>query len=174
MSHRFRIVTRSCLLLGTLLAAPVQAFQVDGFWTGMSSQQLLTTAAAYGLVAQPGKAGRWLVSAMYPPRVTAEVGFCQNHLVSYRRNIMSDEDYANILSGIFAAYGPPRKMSFSGDVATGTAEGAFRASGETLWAQGTDRVRMDSFFDWRLNRGDLRRQQPASVFFETRSPCGGF
>jgi hypothetical protein len=174
MSHRFRIVMRTCVLLGALLTAPVQAFQVDGFWTGMSPQQLFTTAAAYGLVAQPGKAGRWFISTMYPPRAIAEVGFCRNYLVSYRRNVLSDADYANTLAGIFATYGPPRKMSFSGDVATGTAEGAFRASGETLWAQGLDRVRMASFFDWRLNQGDLRRQQPASVLFETRSPCTNF
>jgi len=133
---------------------------------------LLATAAAYGLVAQPGKAGRWFIGKAFSPSLMAEVGFCRNHLVSYRRNIQSDEDYANTLAGIFATYGPPRTMSFSGDVATGTAEGAFRASGETLWVLGLDRVRMESFFDWRLNQGDLRRQQPASVLFETRSPCG--
>jgi hypothetical protein len=174
MSHCFRIVMRTGLLVGTLLAGSVQAFQADGFWTGMSPQQLLATATAYGLVAQPGKAGRWLISTKYPLMVIAEAGFCQNHLVSYRRNIQSDEDYANTLSGIFAIYGPPRKMSFSGDVATGTSEGAFRASGETLWAQGPDRVRMESFFDWRMNQGDLRRQQPASVLFETRNPCANY
>jgi len=174
MSHRFRIVTRTCLLLGALTAGPVQAFLVDGFWSGMSPRQLVATAAAYGLVARPGTEGRWLIATRFPPSVIAEAGFCRNVLVSYSRNILSDADYANTLAAIFATYGPPRKMSFSGDVATGTAEGAFRASGETLWRQGLDRVRMDSFFDWRLSQGDLRREQPASVRFETRSPCGSF
>ena len=174
MSRHFRSVTRISLLLGALLSGPGLAFQVDGFWSGMNTQQLVAVAAMYGLVARPGTDGYWFVGTVSPPRVLGKFGFCGNYLVSYTRNIHSDADYANTLAAIFATYGAPRRMNFSGDVVSGSANGAFRASGETRWARGYDRVKMRSYFDWRLYGGELQREQPASVRFETRNPCGGF
>ena len=174
MSRYFRSVTRTSLLLGALLSGPGQAFQVDGFWSGMSTQQLVAVAATYGLVARPGAGGYWFVGTALPPRLLGKFGFCGNYLVSYTRNIHSDADYANTLAAIFATYGPPRKMNFSGNVESGSADGAFRASGQTRWERGYDRVTMQSYFDWRLYRGELQREQPASVRFETRNPCSGF
>ena len=94
--------------------------------------------------------------------------------MSYPRTTHSDPDYASTLSAIFATYGPPRKMNFGGNVESGSADGAFRASGQTRWERGYDRVTMESYFDWRLYRGELQREQPASVRFETRKPCSGF
>jgi len=179
MKLRYRIEARTlagtALLLGALLPGSAQAFIVDGFWSGMSPRQLVATAAAHGLVAQPGAAGQWFIgttiSSPLQPRLLGEFSFCGNYLVSYTRNIHSDADYANTLAAIFATYGPPRKMNFSCDMATGSAAGAFRASGVTEWRQGGDRVLMESDFDWRLYRGELRREQPASVRYETRNPC---
>jgi hypothetical protein len=175
MRRHFRNVTHTPLLLAALWSGHALAFQVDGFWTGMSTQQLVAVAATYGLVASPGADGYWFVGTSTPQRVLGKFGFCGNYLVSYTRNIHSDADYASTLAAIFATYGPPRKMSFSGDVATGSVtDGAFRASGETQWVRGDDRVRMKSYFDWRFYRGDLQREQPASVRYETRSPCSGY
>ncbi|HYO28818.1 MAG TPA: hypothetical protein VER68_11105 [Azonexus sp.] len=174
MSRYFRSVTRTSLLLGALLSGPGQAFQVDGFWSGMNTQQLVAMAATYGLVARPGAGGYWFVGTTSPARLLGKFGFCGNYLASYTRNIHSDADYANTLAAIFATYGPPRKMNFSGNVESGSADGAFRASGQTQWERGDDRVTMQSYFDWRLYRGELQREQPASVRFETRNPCSGF
>jgi hypothetical protein len=174
MSRHFRRVALTSLLVGALLTGHARAFQADGFWAGMSTQQLVAVAATYGLVVRPGADGYWFVGTPVPPRVLGKFGFCGNYLVSYTRNIHSDADYANTLSTIFATYGPPRKMNFSGNVESGSADGAFRASGETQWERGGDRVRMTSYFDWRLYRGELWREQPARVRYETRSPCGGF
>ena len=174
MGRRFRKVTALSMLFGTVLSGPGLAFQADGFWTGMSTQQLAAVAATYGLVARPGAGGYWFVGTASPPRLLARFGFCGNSLVSYTRNIHSDADYANTLSAIFATYGPPRKMNFSGGVESGSSEGVFRASGETQWGRGAERVRMQSHFDWRLYRGELWREQPARVTYETRNPCRGF
>jgi hypothetical protein len=182
MELRYRItaptLAGTALLLGALLPGSAQAFIVDGFWSGMSPRQLVATAAAHGLVAQPGAAGQWFIgttiSSSLQPRLLGEFGFCGNYLVSYTRNIHSDADYANTLSAIFATYGPPRKMNFSGNMDTGSAAGAFRASGVTEWRQGGDRVLMESDFDWRLYRGELRREQPASVRYETLNPCSSY
>ena len=174
MGRHFRRATLTSLLLGALLPGHAPAFQVDGFWTGMSTQQLVAVAATYGLVARLGAGGYWFVGTSSPPRLLGKFGFCGNYLVSYTRNIHSDADYANTLAAIFATYGPPRKMNFSGDVESGSANGAFRASGETRWQRGHDRVTMESYFDWRLYRGELQREQPASVRYETRNPCAGF
>jgi len=154
-----------------VLPSEAQAFHVDGFWSGMSTQQFVFVAHAHGLIARPGAGGYWYLGAAYPPRLLSKVGFCGNRLVSYTREILSDVDYANILAEIFSAYGPPKKMHFSGDVEPNAAAGSFRAMGYTLWAKGPDRIMMTSYFDWRLYRGQLFRQQPASVRFETLNPC---
>ncbi len=137
----------------------------------MSSQQFAFVASAQGLMAQPGEPGYFYLSAANPPRLLSRVGFCGDLLVSYSRNIQSDSDYARVLAGIFSVFGLPRKMQFSGDVEPGIAAGAFRATGSTLWAKDADAVWMDSNFDWRLYQGQLFRQQPASVKFETLNPC---
>jgi hypothetical protein len=147
------------------------AFRADGFWSGMSPKQLAVTVSAYGLVARPAGGGQWFVGSLFPPRVLGVFGFCGNALASYTRNIQSDADYASTLAAIFATYGAPRSMSFSGNVATGNGGGAFVSAGETEWRAGADRVRMRSFFDWRLYRGELQRMQPASVTYETLNPC---
>ncbi len=148
-----------------------RAFYFDGFWSGMSAEQAVSVASARGLMAQAGVDGYLYLGAVNPPRVLSKIGFCGNILVSYTRNILSDMDYARVLAGIFGAYGPPAKMQFGGDVEPGIASGAFRAMGYTLWAKGTDRVWMMSYFDWRLQQGNLYRQQPASVRFDILNPC---
>lgn len=171
--RRCRCAARATGLLLAAFSTAAPAFVADGFWSGMSPQQLAVTAAGHGLVARPAGAGQWLVGSPLPPRVLGAFRFCGNRLASYTRNIQSDADYARTLASIFATYGPPRSMSFSGNVATGRSGGAFVSAGETVWWAGADRVRMRSFFDWRLHRGELRRRQPASVMYETRSPCSG-
>ena len=72
---------------------------------------------------------------------------------------------------IYSARTARQKMQFSGDVEPGIAAGAFRATGSTLWEKGAERVSMESSFDWRLYRGQLYRQQPASVSFQIFNPC---
>ena len=134
-------------------------------------QQFVLAASAQGLMAQPDEAGFFFLVAGSPPLPLARVGFCQDILVSYSRNIQSDSDYARVLAHIFSAYGPPSRMQFSGDVEPGIAAGAFRATGSTLWEKGAERVSMESSFDWRLYRGQLYRQQPASVSFQIFNPC---
>ncbi len=137
----------------------------------MTTEQFVLVASAQGLTAQPGEAGYFYLGAGFPPLLLSRVGFCGNILVSYSRNIQSDADYAGVLASIFSHYGPPSKMHFSGDVEPGIAAGAFRAMASAQWEQGADRVSMDSAFDWRLHQGQLFRQQPASVRFETLNPC---
>lgn len=137
----------------------------------MSAEQFAFAAAARGLTAQPGEAGVFYLGASFPPLHLSRVGFCGNILVSYSRNIQSDDDYAHILADIFSAYGPPSKMQFSGDIEPGADAGAFRAASSAMWTRGADRVRMESAFDWRLYRGELFRRQPASVTFEILNPC---
>jgi hypothetical protein len=160
-----------CLPFCTFLPRAAHAFYVDGFWSGMSTEQFVLVASAQGVTAQPGEAGYFYLAAASPPLLLSRVGFCGNILVSYSRNIQSDADYARVLASIFSLYGPPTKMQFSGDIEPGVAAGAFRATGFTLWTKGADRVSMESYFDWRLHHGQLFRQQPASVRFETLNPC---
>lgn len=114
----------------------------------------------------------WYLVAAYSPGPLGAAAFCGDALATYTRAVQSDADYAAMLAQIFAAYGPPVRMQFGGDVVPSLAAGAFRATAITMWARGADRVVMNSYFDWRLLQGTLLRQQPASVTFQTFNPCG--
>lgn len=166
-----RIAALFGLPLCLVLPGKAQAFYIDGFWSSMTVQQMAYAASAQGLMARPGEAGYWYLSTGNPPHQVSKVGFCRDRLVSYTREIQSDTDYANVLAGLFRVYGPPSNMHFSGDVEPGSTYGAFRAIGNTLWEKGADRVSMTSYFDWRLYQGELYRQQPANIRYETLNPC---
>jgi hypothetical protein len=158
-------------LAAILLPMHALAFNADGFWSGMAKAEFVARAAQLGLRAVPGPGGRWAVARPNTPRALATFGFCGNRLVSYSRTISSDPDYASTLMQLFLTYGPPRHMSFTGDVSMDDGGGAFRSFGVTLWYLGNDRVRLTSLFDWRMNRGDFRRRQPARITYEMRNPC---
>ena len=175
MRSRIRIVGLRWVRIGVLFAVllPVSghAFFVDGIWSGMTRQQLAAAATAVGLTIWPTTSGRWFIGTPWQARALGELDFCGDYLVSYSRDIHSDADYASTLASVFATYGPPRNMSVSGDVAAGATAGAMRASGDTVWTRGPDRVKMKSSFDWRMHQGELRREQPARIKFETLNPC---
>lgn len=165
-------------LLAGVLSVPVQAFNADGIWSGMSREQVTFTAARLGLrvgVQQglQGEGGKMVVANPGAPWLDATLGFCGKVLTSYSRNLSSDTDYAAALARVFAQYGPPKLMSFRGDVTTdiNSASGAMQSYVVTEWLRGNDRVQLKSFFDWRIQQGNLGRFQPATILYEMRSPC---
>lgn len=169
---RRRIVVLSICLSTSLVSPTVGAFNVDGLWSGMSREQALAGALRLGLQVR-NEGERVLVAPPGAPWAAATLGFCGSLLSSYRRNLASDADYASTLSRVFAAFGPPRLMSFRGDVTTDmdTASGAMQSYVITEWVRGDDRVQLKSYFDWRTHKGNLGRFQPATIAYETRSPC---
>jgi hypothetical protein len=171
MGIRKSCVTLIGALLGCLSPAAVRAFNADGFWSGMTTAQFAARAAQVGMEARPGLDGKWTLGRTYPPLFWGKFGFCGNTLVSYSRDIHSDADYASTLMQVFAAFGLPADMTFTGGVSTNPGGGAFRSFAFTVWYLGADRVRLKSFFDWRFQSGDFRRVQPASITYETRNPC---
>lgn len=167
-----RLIVAVFFLLAGVLSVPAQAFNADGIWSGMSRDQVALTAASLGL--RVGMQGEKMVVAIPgAPWLDATLGFCGNVLTSYSRNLSSDTDYATALARIFALYGPPKLMSFRGDVATdiNSARGAMQSYVVTEWLRGNDRVQLKSFFDWRIQQGNLGRFQPATILYEIRSPC---
>lgn len=173
MSARFPAMWLIGLLAGT--ASPIAvAFDADGFWSGMTREQFATNAALLGLrvVNRPdGKLAAARPNA--PPRLGATAGFCGNLLHTYSRSIESDPDYGATLAKLFREYGPPTQMSFRGDISTDidSGGGTMQSYVVTYWYRGDDRVRLKSYFDWRYQQGNLGRFQPATIMFETHSPC---
>lgn len=161
-------------LLAGMASAVAVAFDADGFRSGMTREQFGANAALLGLrvVNRPdGKVTAARPNA--PPWLGATVGFCGNLLHTYTRSIGSDPDYAATLAKLFREYGPPKQMSFRGDVSTDidSGGGTMQSYVITYWYRGDDRVRLKSYFDWRYQQGNLGRFQPATITFETRSPC---
>jgi hypothetical protein len=165
-----------CLIV--LLAATASplavAFNADGFWSGMTREQFATNAAVLGLRVVNRPDGKVMAARPNAPLwLGVTVGFCEDLLHTYSRSIVSDPDYAATLAKLFREYGPPKQMSFRGDVSTDidTGGGTLQSYVVGYWYRGDDRVRLKSHFDWRYQQGSLGRLQPAAITFETRSPC---
>lgn len=161
-------------LLAGVASTVAVAFEIDGFRSGMTREQFVAHATLVGLrvVNRPdGKLTAADPNALQWPGATA--GFCGNLLHTYGRSIWSDPVYAATLAKLFRDYGPPRKMSFRGDVTTDidSGGGTMQSYVITYWYRGDDRMRLKSYFDWRYYQGNLGRFQPATITFETRSPC---
>lgn len=150
------------------------AFNADGFWSGMTREQFTAHAARLGLQVVNRPDGKAIAARPNSPRwLSATAGFCGNLLNAYSRSIWSDPDYAATLTQLFRYYGPPREMSFRGDVSTDIDSGAgtMQSYVITNWYRGDDRVRLKSYFDWRFQQGNLGRFQPATILYETLGPC---
>jgi hypothetical protein len=176
MSARFLAMWLVGLWAATVTPLAV-AFDVDGFRSGMTREQFVAHAALLGLKAVNQSDGE--VTVVRPDALQwlgARAAFCGNLLYSYSRTIGSDPDYAATLTKLFRDYGPPRKMSFRGDVSTDsdTGAGTMQSYVITYWNRGDDRVRLKSYFDWRYYQGNLGRFQPATITFEARSPCSAW
>ncbi|MCK7492224.1 MAG: hypothetical protein MZW92_11930 [Comamonadaceae bacterium] len=121
--------------------------------------------------ARPGPDGKWTLAKPIRPWSGGSSVSRQRARVVQLARIHSDADYASTLMQIFATYGLPADMTFTGGVSTDPGGGAFRSFAFTVWILGSDRIRLKSFFDWRFQSGDFQRVQPASITFETRNPC---
>jgi hypothetical protein len=177
MQVRFFVFGAVFLLIKVALSpSPALAFNVDGLWSGMSRSQVAVSVARLGLHASNGADGDIRLSTPVTPGssgLDANLGFCGDVLVLYRRNISSDSDYATTLSRIFSVYGPPITMSFRGDISTDldSGSGVMQSYVITRWQRGNDRVELKSYFDWRIQQGNLGRFQPATLLYEMRNPC---
>ena len=140
----------------------------------MTREQFTASAAVIGLRVGRLPNGKMTAARPNAPLSSgAIVTFCGNLLNAYSRNIWSDPDYAATLAQLFRYYGPPKKMSFRGDVSTDidSGGGTMQSYVITTWYRADDRVRLKSFFDWRFYQGNLGRFQPATITYEKRSPC---
>jgi len=172
MRAPFYVMGAFCVLSSA--ASPLaSAFNADGIVSGITRQQWALSAVRLGLPFSNAGDGQVMILLPATPWMEATLGFCGNVLTTYRRNIASDVDYANTLARVFSVYGPPKGMSFRGDVATDLASGsgAMQSYVVTDWIMGDERVRLKSTFDWRVYQGKLGRFQPANILYETRSPC---
>lgn len=164
-------------LIGLLVAtaSPLAvAFDADGFRSGMTREQFAANAALLGLRVVNRPDGEVMaVRPNAPLWFGATVRFCSGLLHSYSRSIVSDPDYAATLAKLFREYGAPKQMSFRGDLTTNmdSGGGTMQSYVVSYWYRGNDRVRLKSYFDWRYQQGNLGRFQPATITFETRSPC---
>lgn len=161
-------------LLAATASPPALAFDADGFRSGMTREQFAANAALLGLRVLNRPDGKVTAARPSAPLwLGATAGFCGDLLHSYSRSIVSDPDYAATLAKLFHEYGPPRQMSFRGDLTTdiNSGGGTMQSYVVSYWYRDNDRVRLKSYFDWRYQQGNLGRFQPATITFETRSPC---
>lgn len=172
MRLRIFVLGAFCLLMG-IASSSASAFNAEGIVSGMAREPLVASAARLGLHSKNRADGTLLLSNPAAPGLEITLGFCGNVLTSYRRNLFSDTDYAAALARLFSEYGPPRAVSFRGDIVTNrdSGSGVMQSYVVTQWQHGDDRVALRSYFDWRIQQGNLGRFQPATLFYERRNPC---
>ena len=108
------VVSAFAVFLGGCSSGVVPGFDVNGFHSGMTTEQLVAVAKSRGLeAAEMQRApGEWSIGKLSRYEVDGSFAFCgAEGLVSYTHNIDFDVDYIPQLESLIQKLGPPRRVS---------------------------------------------------------------
>jgi hypothetical protein len=159
-----RLSAISVVLCGSL---PALAFDVDGYSSGMSVEQLINLANVRGEKALkvtgdvPGQG--WVVTDS-KGGINASLFFCDNHLQIYNHPIDFDAEYWQTLRSLLTEHGQPTKVEAQQQLWLGSG-GGYVTHVSVSWRVGVDEITLDFNPEGRDGRGNLRYSRSASVIY---------
>lgn len=147
------------------------AFDIDGFRSGMTRQELSIAAKNRGLEAKKGPFDNWIVGnfAESKGRIDGIFAFCGEVLVWYSRSIDFDVDYIPVLQSLIEKNGQPQRVRTSLTQMVG-AEGNMQGV-EMRWYVGNDRITLSFSPEGRDGKGQLRHSRDSSISYTAKNPC---
>jgi hypothetical protein len=153
-----------------LLATGATAFDIDGFRSGMTREQLSAEAKNGGLEANQGPYGSWYIGKAAENRIDGTFSFCGKALVSYHRSVDFDVDYTPSLRTFIEKHGQPRRVRTTQNPWTGPGGGSI-ARVDMAWYAGNDRITLSFSPEGRDGKGQLRHNRGASISYDAKNPC---
>ena len=166
-----RIVSPRIVVLSlSLLCTVVHAFDVDGFRSGMSREELNAVASFRSF--ETWNTGPSSVSMGKPAesRIDGSFAFCNRQLSSYSRAVDVDADYYQVVHELLLKYGQPTKVLAKEEPWIGTGGGSIRSI-EMFWRHGKERTDVRLSPEGSDGTGALRYKRYASISFVARTTC---
>lgn len=147
------------------------AFDVDGYHSGMTREQLIAEAAKAGFDAKEAANGDWwVVGRLADPQIHGTFSFCEGTLDSYIRMIDFDLEYIPLLNSLIGLHGQPHKVQTNQRAWSGSGGGTVQGV-EMIWHAGNDRITLSFYPEGRDGEGQLRHLRNASIYYYAKTRC---
>ncbi|VWD22557.1 hypothetical protein [Burkholderia contaminans] len=164
-------------VLITTVSTSASAFDVDGFRTGMSVNEVATIVRGQGWTLGANN----LVSGLYteahygPDGKVTELGpanfsFCKERLIAYTRELDFDTEYVPQLREMVARYGNQPTIEVRQQAWSGPG-GGYVAGVATKWFVGRERVEIAFMPEGRTGNGSLKNYRGANVSYVFPGQC---
>ncbi|TGN96141.1 hypothetical protein [Burkholderia sp. USMB20] len=153
------------------------AFDVDGFRTGMSVNEVATIVRGQGweLGANKMIAGLYTEAHYGADGKVAELGpenfsFCNGRLIAYSRELDFDTEYVSQLREMIARYGSQPMVEVRQQTWSGPG-GGYISSVATKWSVGRERVEISFIPEGRTGNGALKNYRGAHISYVFPGQC---
>lgn len=153
-----------------LLAMKAYAFDVDGFRSGITKEQLSAEAMNRGLEVKEGPYGNWFIGKFSESRIDGTFLFCGKSLVSYNRSIDFDVDYVPTLNSLIEKHGQPRSVRVTPIPWSGPGGGNVKVV-KMAWYVANEKIVLSLTPEGRDGKGQLRHNRAASINYNTKNQC---
>lgn len=143
------------------------AFNVDGFFTGMTLNQLKAEAHDRGLDVWQGPYQNWELGKRAQAEIDGGFVFCRGGLVIYMHSVSFDEDYVPLLRSLIAANGQPRRV----ETKASFTEGVYMHEVVMAWYRKSDRIELSFTPEVRDGNGKVRFRRSADIDYATKNAC---
>lgn len=154
-----------------LFTTGANAFDIDGFRSGMTREQLILEAKNRGLEAKESAYGSWIIGEFATYRIDGNFSFCGEGLVSYNRMVDFDVDYIPSLQNLIEKHGQPHLIRTTKNPWSGPG-GGYILGVEVTWYANNDRIQLSFYPEGRDGKGQLRHNRTASISYFTKNTCG--
>lgn len=153
-----------------LFAAPAQAFEADGFASGMSRDQIAASAVNRGLEAWDSIFDNLTIGKQIDARIDGMFSFCKGRMSWYNRPIDFTAEYYPSVEALLSRFGQPKSTVIDQQPWSGPGGGYIRTI-STVWAHGKDRITLSVSPEGRDGKGGLRHNTGASITYSASTQC---
>lgn len=164
------------LLLLTALAAfaiPAQAFNVDGFRSGMTVEELKNFAARQQLDFRSLESAfgsyQHIIGTFSTFSIVGSFSSCNGIVFAYHRTIDPDVAHSNLAEDLLKRYGQP-KVSLE-RLQVHQRPGVMGSSLKLTWYAAADRIALEMTPELRDGQGGLIFRRGASIEYTVRNAC---
>jgi hypothetical protein len=167
-SHTVNAAIAFTLLLASV--SVVYGFDVDGFHTGMTREELVNVARQRGLEAKELTSSSWGVGTSDDNYTDSNFNFCGDGLIAYSRSIDFDIDFVRSLHTLTESNGQPQEILTKEYPWSGPGGGNIHGV-EIIWRHDSEKIEIAFLPEGRDDHGKIRNTRAASISYTTKNTC---
>lgn len=155
------------------LASPAHSFNVDGFRSGMTVDELKSYATRQGLDFRTSEGAlgsyRHIIGNLSTYSIEGSFSSCNGLVFAYYRNVEADVAYANLAEDMLKRYGQPKV--WLDRLPVYQRPGVTGSSLKLTWYVQGDRITLEMTPELRDGQGGLIFRRGASIEYAVRNGC---